>query len=342
MVLKRKFKLQTMKKLESIFRQEISDQEQLFSKVKMLKTRFPNIGIVCNGMKPIERKIEICNATEPPAMQFRPKDIEEMKKLATDVKETSSNFSIHLDDPKFNKETGTIDQVQKEKLAEIMRVSADSNNFKLNTIHPGWKDASLILDEQGNWRETILANTVASELADLFVASIKANKVMAIENVNYQEGLSEKLGTKPEHLIAMRSKLAQVISEKTGLSVDEVLSKIGYTFDIGHAAKNAHLSKQYPIEAWLKQLGKDIKLFHIHDVLPPEALPDNTLPEDSKNRYQREHKSLGRGIIDWKSFFQLKDKYCPNIPMILEINNDGTGAKTVESIKYLEQLEQKL
>lgn len=327
--------------MEPQLNSEIFNPEQLILKVKMLRDKFPNIGIVCNGMRPIERKIEVCNKANPPAMQFRPENIEEMTKLLAGLNEDADNTSIHLDNLKFDTETGVIDAAQRKEIVEMIKLSANSNNFKLYNIHPGWKDASLVLDELGNWRETALANSIANELADLFAEGIKAGRVMAIENVTCRNDEPEKLGTKPEHMMAIRKKIAEIVSRKIKMPIEEALSKICYTFDFGHVVSNTQILKQYPIEVWFKKLGADIKLLHIHDVLAENALPDNSLPPDNKHRFRREHKSLGRGIVDWNNFFQLKNKYCPNAPMILEINNDNTGARTIESIEYLEKLEKK-
>jgi len=327
-----------MKNLEPIFRPERPEYEQLFLKIKILKEKFPDLGIVCNGMKPIEKKIEVFNAAEPPTMQFRPKNLEEMQKLAAGVKETASITSIHLNDPKFNEMTGEIESGRKGEIISILKQRAGSN-FNLITMHSGWKYADSVLDEAGEWKKTALAEKVAGELADLLIAGIQSGKTMTLENVGHKEEAREILGTRPEHLIVMRNKIAEVAAAKTGLPSDEVLEKIGYTFDMGHAVRNAHLSEQYPTETWLKRLGQDIKLMHIHDILPPEAMPDETLPEGNKNRDRRDHKALGRGIVDWQSFFKLKKRYCPEVPMILELNDDGTGANTVKSVDYLEKLE---
>ena len=328
-----------MEKFESMFRLGMPEHERLIKKVRILKEKFSNIGIVCNGMKPMERKIEVCNTAEPPAMQFRPKNIDEMKLLIAGVKETVLNASIHSADPKFDDMTGEIEPRRKGEIIEILKLKA-GNNFNLITMHPGWKYANSVLDEESNWKRTELAEKVADELADLFMAGIQLGKTMTLENIGHEEETREILGTRPEHLIAIRNKIAKVVAAKAGLPVGEVLAKIGYTFDVGHVVKNTRLLKQCPIDTWLKRLGDDIKLMHIHDVLPQEALPDNTLPEGHKNRFKNDHKALGRGIIDWKYFFQLKNQHCPKVPMILELNDDEDGANTVRLVDYLEKLEQ--
>lgn len=308
---------------------------QLLSRIEILKRQFPNIGLLLNRV-PLDQKIRIFNTAEPPAMQFKPKNIEEMRKLIAEIKETASNTIIHLPNPKFDDATGMLGG--KEEIIEILKQET-GNNFNLIATHLGWKDADLILDEQGNWRETALANKVVDELADVFIASIQSGKTMTMENVSEKPKFRETLGTKPEHLVVVREKIAEVISAKTGMPADEVLSKIGYTFDVGHAVKNTRLIEQSPIEFWLKQLGENIKLMHIHDVLPPTEAPviENGIKYQKE---QRDHKPIGEGIIDWKSFFELADKHCPDIPMILEINpiDDETGAGTTKSIDYLASL----
>lgn len=271
-------------------------------------------------------------------MQFRPKNAEEMRKLAMEIKETAQNTSLHLNDPKFNEETGEMDEAGKREIIEIINEAGNLDNFKIATIHLGWKNAESVIDEEGKWKNTDLANKAASELADLFLAGIKADKTMAIENTGHVDETREILGTKPEHLMASREKIAEVISKKENISIEEVLSKIGFTFDAGHAVKNARNLQENSIENWFQKLGENIKLLHIHDVLSKDGLPDRDLPEGDKNSYQPEHKALGRGIIDWKEFFELKKRYCPDVPMILELNNDGDGRKTAQSIEYLEKL----
>lgn len=295
---------------------------QLFSRIEILKKRFPQIGIVCQRM-PLDQKIKTFNAAEPSIMQFKPKTVDEMKKLAAELKETDGISSVHLPNLKFDKSTGKVNQ--KDEIIEML--GQDKPN--LITTHPGWKDADLVLDEQGNWRETDLANEVVSELADLFIAGIRTGKDMTLENVRYkphEHHFRERLGSKPEHLIAARNKIAQVVCAKTGMSLDEVLSKIGYTFDVGHAAGNAHLSSQYTIESWLKQIGPDIRIMHIHDMRPML---------DGDVEIEKTHLPLGEGMIDWKSFFQLKNEYCPSAPMVLEL----TEAETIKSVDYLSKLE---
>lgn len=324
-----------MQNLELISKPETF--EQLFSRIEILKKQFSDIGILLNRM-PIDEKIRVYNTAEPPAMQFKPKNIEEMQKLAAEVKETAGKTSLHLPNPKFNEEIGTIEQ--KEEIIKMLKQETE-NNFNLVTTHLGWKNADLILDEQGKWQKTDLANKMASELADLFIAGIESGKTMTIENVGYNSKFRETLGTRPEHLIAARDKMAQIIAAKKNMPVDEILSKIGYAFDVGHVVKNTRLLEQCSVEAWLEQLGKNIRIMHIHDVLPPmEILP--TENETKYKREQRDHKPLGEGIIDWKSFFQLKNKYCSGVPMILEINpiDDETGAGTIKSVDYLEKLKQ--
>lgn len=316
---------------------ETPEREKLFSRIEILKRKFPDIGVACLGMKPMARKIEVCNMADPPAMQFWPKNIGEMKELIAGVKETASNISLHLPNPNFDGQTGQIDQ--KEEIIEILKAE-NSKKFDVVTIHLGWKEADLVIDERGGWRKTELAEKAASELADIFTAGIEGGKTMAIENIAAKEQPEKVLGTRPEHLMAAREKIAQIVATKTGVSVDKILLKIGFTFDLGHVVKNTALLVESPIKVWLEKLGDNIRLIHIHDVLPEEALPDEDLAEGDKNRYKRDHKPLGRGIIDWKSFFDLKKKYCSEIPMILELNNDGAGDKTVRSVDYLDKLDQ--
>jgi len=287
---------------------------------------------------PIDKKIEICNSAEPPAVQFNPGSVEATRKIMFELKEAARNVSLHLSNPKFNESTGELDQERKSKIIEILKQSGSSDNLRLATIHLGWDDAATVIDEQGHWKDTDIANKIARELADIFKVGMQSGRTILIENIGHTEKSREILGTKPEHLAAAKQKIAQLISADLDLPIQEVLTKIGYTFDMGHAVKN-NLLEYCSIEDWLRRLGSEIKLIHIHDVLSEDALPDETLPEGDKNRTKRDHKVLGRGIIDWKSFFRLKKQYCPDVSMILELNNDETGAGTINSIAYLKQLE---
>lgn len=44
-----------MENRESQFNQEIEARKRLFEKIRILKEKFPDIGIVLNGMRPIEK-----------------------------------------------------------------------------------------------------------------------------------------------------------------------------------------------------------------------------------------------------------------------------------------------
>ncbi|OGF22749.1 hypothetical protein A2Y83_03870 [Candidatus Falkowbacteria bacterium RBG_13_39_14] len=242
-----------MENLESKFNPEFEERERLFKKIEVLKEKFPDIGIVLNGMRPIEKKIEVCNMAEPSAMQFRPKNAEEMRKLAMEIKEGSQNTCIHLDDPKFDEETGKMVGEKKTQIMEIIKEMGNSDNFKLANIHLGWRDAEAILDEEGKWRNTDLANNISGELADLFAAGIKAKRIMAIENTGYADKTREILSAKPEHLLSAKQKIAEVISAKEKMPLEEALSKIGYTFDLGHMIKNGHLLEKNSIEDWFRK-----------------------------------------------------------------------------------------
>jgi len=300
---------------------EAEGQGELFAQIEILKDRFPDIGIACNKM-PLDQAIETFNASDPPAMQFKPKGVEDMRRLATELKESESSTSVHLPNFKYDKATGEMGH--KAEMIEMLAPEAP-NNLNLITTHLGWEDASLVLDEQGEWRDTDLANKMMDELSDLFIAGIESGKMMTIENVRYKphkHNVAEVLGTRPEHLVSVKKKVAQVVSIKTGIPINEVLSKIGYTFDVGHAAGNAHLSKQYLVESWLDQLGEDIRMVHIHDVQP--MIVDGV-------EIEKTHLPLGDGIIDWESFFTLKGKYCPDALMVLEIPKDSI----IKSVDYL-------
>jgi len=300
------------------------NHKKLYSQIEILKQRFPNLGISCNKT-PMAELVEIFNTSTPPVMQFKPKTSADMTELAMGIKkDTISYTSFHLPSVRFDESTGLMER--KNELIDILKISSDE--LSLVTMHLGWKNANAILDESGNFNNTDLSNIILNELLDLFIAGLESNKIMTIENVRYRTpkyDFPERFGDRPEHLIMTRNVIAEKISQKISKPIDKILSNIGYTFDVGHAVGNAHLSEQYTIETWLKALNKDIKIMHIHDMCP---MKKDGVP------IEKTHLALGDGIIDWKSFFEMKNHYCPNIPMVLELIEEDI----IKSIDYLSTL----
>ena len=293
--------------------------KKLVSSIEELKKANPKIGVGCFRM-PLDESIAIFNAVGVP-MQFKPKSAEDMKKINSQVKRFNYPASLHLPNLRYE-DNGKM--IMKAELIAILKHKTPKN-INIVTVHLGWKDADLVLDKKGNWLDNKIANNVKKGLFDIFAAGIRSGKIMTIENLHYKpykHQFRELLSSKTEHLVNTRNLIAKEVAKKTGKTFRQVLKMTGYTLDTGHASSNAHLNKKYPLSAWLKTLGKDIKVIHIHDMA-------RQMFEGRK--IEMAHNIVGKGTIDWRKFFRLKKRYCPDAPMILELPEEDA----IKSISYL-------
>lgn len=298
------------------------DHEELLSKIIELKKRFPQIGICCFQM-PLNEVIEIFKVART-VIQFKPKTVEDMGQIFREVKAEKNQASLHLPNLRYD-EQGLV--LRKAELLEMLKQKLPEN-METITIHLGWKDTDLVLDHEGKWQDNLIANNVKGELADIFRAGFQSGKFMTIENLRYKpfkHSFRELFGSRSEHLILTRNLMAQALSKEIGIPAEEILKRTGYTLDVGHASGNAHLNEEYPLEAWLKTLGPDIKVIHLHDMLPVE---------ENGVMIEQTHMPLGDGIVDWKKFFAMKDTYCPLAPMVIELPEDHI----IKSIDFLLRL----
>ncbi|MFA6393268.1 MAG: TIM barrel protein [Patescibacteria group bacterium] len=298
---------------------ETNFHKELLDHIELLEKHFPGIGICCFGMS-LDDAIGIFNTTSIP-MQFKPKSIADMKKIFAGIKENGERASIHLPNLRFD-ENGNI--LRKEELL-LMLSEKTPAGLDIITIHLGWKDVDAVLDARWNWKNTELAVKIKNELLEVVTTGIESGKTMTLENLRYKpwkHQFRELFSSRSEHLIAARKTLCETLAEKTGRPVEEITAKTGFTLDAGHASGNAHLNEKYTLEFWLKTLGKNIKIIHLHDMRPED---------DDGAKIEQTHTPIGEGIVDWKKFFAAKDKYCPDAPMVIELPEDDT----IKSIEYL-------
>jgi hypothetical protein len=293
--------------------------KELYQKSKKLNKLFPYIGFRCKKID-LDDLIDFFNKTNY-FVQFKPRSIEDMKKLKKRVKE-SPKSSIHLPKTKFDYKTGEI--INKARQFEVL--SKTKNRFNIITMHLDWGDADLLLDEKRELKDNQFVQTVINEYVDLVLRGIKANKIIAIENVRFKPhkySYRECLGSKPENIILMRNRIIQEIKKRTNFSIKELEKRIGYTFDVRHAMSNADLTKKYTVADWFKAFNKDIKIIHISDVV---------YIDKKRKKLEKGHSAVGDGIINWGSFFKLKKKFClSHVPMIIE----ATVERTIKSMDYL-------
>ncbi|MFA6106756.1 MAG: TIM barrel protein [Patescibacteria group bacterium] len=293
--------------------------KELLDHIELLEKHFPGIGICCFGMS-LDDAIGIFNTTSIP-MQFKPKSIADMRKIFSGVKNNSDRASIHLPNLRFD-ERG--DLLRKDELL-LMLCEKTPPGLEIITIHLGWKDVDAVLDADWNWKNTELAVKVKNELSDVVAAGFQSGKTMTLENLRYKpwkHQFRELFSSRSEHLIAARKTLCESVAEKIGRPAKDIIKKTGFTLDAGHASGNAHLNEKYTLEFWLKTLGRDIKVIHLHDMRPEE---------DDGAKIEQTHTPIGEGIVDWKKFFKAKNQYCPDAPMVIELPEDDT----IKSIEYL-------
>ncbi|MFA6170927.1 MAG: sugar phosphate isomerase/epimerase [Patescibacteria group bacterium] len=293
--------------------------KRLCLNINALKKCCPGVGIGIFRM-PLDEAIDIFNTAGIP-MQFKPKSISDMKKINAGIKYFGSPATLHLPNLRYE-ENGLMQR--KDELIRIVKEKTPSN-IRLVTVHLGWKDADLVLDKKGNWKNTEEGKNVKNDLFELFIAGIKSGKTITIENLHYKpykHFFRELLSSRPEHLIKTRNMIAKNAARSTGWPLKKILRQTGFTLDVGHASANAHLNKKYPLSAWLKTLGADIKIIHLHDM---------QIQIQNGMKVEQAHIPMGSGVVDWKNFFKLKKKHCPDAPMIIELPEEDA----IKSIEFL-------
>jgi len=292
-------------------------QPSLKTKLKKLNEIFPKLGIACPKLS-IEENLDVVNQLQPVFMQFRPKLLSDLIYLDEHIIQTKTVLSLHQPTIRFNKTTGHF--LEKDNLLNILSYKT-KHAFDLITLHPIWNNADVILDKQNKWQKNNIAITVLHELAALTVAAIRTKKIIAFENLRYRSLLHPfqlRLGSMPAHLITIYDQVAKMAAQYLKQNVQTIKKHIGYTLDVGHAmGSDDRLTNSYPLKKWFKMLRSNIKLLHLHDVQCLMPI---------KSKMKTDHLALGSGLINWSELFDLKQTYCPNAWMILEL-------KTIDAIE---------
>ena len=70
-------------------------------------------------------------------------------------------------------------------------------------------------------------------------------------------------GQTPEQISLILEKTREVLVTQFGYKAEDAIAAIGMTLDIGHALAENKLEAESVLSKWLKELGQDIKCFHV-------------------------------------------------------------------------------
>ncbi len=170
-------------------------------------------------------------------------------------------LSIHSSAPKFESLTNPAIK-NSEKLLKDLEDAANAD-CGLVTIHPPevpmvvWSEAS-----EENQAEGVAS--LARFYAQAVAAANRSGKKLelAVENLP-AKGNEGNWGQTPEQISLILEKTREVLVTQFGYKAEDAIAAIGMTLDIGHALAENKLEAESVLSKWLKELGQDIKCFHV-------------------------------------------------------------------------------